>query len=134
MNRIRLLSLLACALSATSCTYRYTSYWGRNGVDQPVPVPRDDPVWIWTSDGQEKWHAVVITRDSVSGIPFQLSVRCDSCLRSIPRSRVDSMRIGHKPSTMENVKDTGEFVGFLALITLLEGVVCYLVDKGDPQC
>lgn len=121
-------------MSVMGCTYTYRSYWGRSGVDQPVPVRRDDPVWIWTSDGFTKWHAVVITRDSVSGIPFQSSVKCDSCRQSIPRSRVDSIRLGHKPSTWENARDAGELVGLLALITLLDGVVCYLFDRGNPQC
>ena len=134
MFRTRRLSLLACVLSATGCSHGYLSYWGRNGVDQPVPVRRDDPVWIWSSDGVEKWHAVVLTRDSVSGIPYQVSVTCESCRRSIPRTRVDSMRLGHKTSAGEAAKDTGEFVGILAAAIVLEGVVCYLFDRGDPQC
>ncbi len=44
-------------------------YWGKRPLDQPTPLNPRNPVWIWTRGGVEKWHEVVITPDSVSGIP-----------------------------------------------------------------
>jgi len=74
-------SLLASVVLAAGCS----NYWGRRPVDQPTPIHSGDPVWIWTKRGVEKWRAVVITQDSVSGIPFETSRKCVVCRRSIPR-------------------------------------------------
>jgi len=60
-------SLLASVLLAVGCS----NYWGRRRVDQPTPVKPHNPVWIWSGGQVKKWHAVVITQDSVSGIPYQ---------------------------------------------------------------
>ncbi len=59
-------SLLASVLLAAGCF----NYWGRRRVDQPTPVKPYQPVWIWSGGQVKKWHAVVITQDSVSGIPY----------------------------------------------------------------
>ena len=42
-----------------------------------------------------QWHALRITADSVTGIPFIRPITCDSCRRSVPRSEVDSIRFGN---------------------------------------
>lgn len=73
---------------------------------------------------------MVMTRDSVSGIPYQMPVSCDSCRRSIPRTRVDSIRLVDKTPA----RNVAEFVGILAAAVIADGVVCYLLDRGDPQC
>ncbi len=83
-------SLLASVLLAAGCTH-----WGRRRVDQPTPVKPHAPVWIWSGDSVMKWHAVVITQDSVLGIPYRKSLTCDSCRRSIPRIKVDSIKLGY---------------------------------------
>ncbi len=62
-------SLLASVLLAAGCTH-----WGRRRVDQPTPVKPHAPVWIWSGDSVMKWHAVVITQDSVLGIPYRKSL------------------------------------------------------------
>src|SRR2546425_10286324 len=59
-------------------------YWERSRVNEPTPIPPHDPVWIWTKGGVEKWHWVIITQDSVSGVPWK-SDWCLMCRRSIPR-------------------------------------------------
>lgn len=87
------LSRLAFVLITASC---WGNYWGRRRIDQPTPIRSDDPVWIWANGGVEKWHAVVITQHHVSGIPYRMSVYCDSCWRSIPRAQVDSIKIGYR--------------------------------------
>ena len=84
---------LAFVLPIAGC---WGNYWGRRPVDQPTPIDPGDPVWIWTRGGVEKWRAVVITQDSVSGIPFESSRKCVVCRRSIPRVQVDSMKHGYR--------------------------------------
>jgi hypothetical protein len=117
-------ALLASVLVAAGC-----SNWGRRRVDQPTPINPHDPVWIWTRGGVEKWRAVVITHDSVSGIPFEFR-ECTMCRRSIPRVQVDSMVHGYH-TLAEGVTD---IVGMAAVVTLGDFVVCYLLDPHDHQC
>jgi len=119
-------SLLASVVLAAGCS----NYWGRRPVDQPTPIHSGDPVWIWTKRGVEKWRAVVITQDSVSGIPFETSRKCVVCRRSIPRVQVDSMKHGYR-TLAQNVT---EVVGAVTVLTLGEAVLCYLVARNDPQC
>jgi len=102
-------------------------YWGRRRVDQPTPIAPGDPVWIWTAGGVEKWHAVVITQDSVSGIPFDTSRKCATCRRSIPRVQVDSMKHGYRTFA----EDVTEFVGVLTAAILAEAAVCTLLRAGS---
>src|SRR5438105_13898870 len=112
-------SLLASVVLAAGCS----SNWGRRPVDQPTPIHSGDPVWIWTKRGVEKWRAVVITQDSVSGIPFETSRKCVVCRRSTPRVQVDSMKHGYR-TLAQNVTEvvsvpTLLLVGELALSCLL---------------
>ena len=119
-------SLLASVLLAAGCS----NYWGRRRVDQPIPVKPHQPVWIWSGGQVNKWHAVVITQDSVSGIPYRMSLKCDSCRRSLPRTQVDSMKLGYH-TVPEYVIDG---TGILAVLTLAEAAVCAVVAPRDPQC
>ncbi len=119
-------SLLAFVLLAAGCF----GYWGHRSVDKPTAINPHDPVWIWTRGGVEKWRAVVVTQDSVSGIPFEASRKCTMCRRSIPRAQVDSMV--HAYRTLP--QDVTIVVGGVAVLILAEAAVCYLVDRNDPQC
>ena len=119
-------SLLASVLLAAGCS----TYWGRRPVDQPTPIDPGDPVWIWTKGGVEKWRAVVITQDSVSGIPGETSRKCVVCRRSIPRVQVDSMK--HEYRTL--AQNVTEVVGVVTVLTLGEATLCFLVARNDPQC
>ena len=114
-------SCIAFVLLATGC---WSSYWGRRSLDQPTPVDSDDPVFIWSSRGVEKWHAVVITQDSVSGIPYETSLKCAICRRSIPKVQVDSMRLYYR-TLAENATDV---VGTATLIILGELAVGLVVN------
>ncbi len=41
-----------------------------------------------------RWHGVTVSTDSMSGIPFQRSLDCDSCRVSVGLTTIDSVRIG----------------------------------------
>src|SRR5213083_1526052 len=103
-------SLIASVLLAAGCF----NYWGRRRVDQPTPVKPYQPVWIWSGGQVKKWHAVVITQDSVSGIPYRMSLKCDSCRRSMPRTQVDSIRLGYPT--------VAEYVTFFGGLTILSAI------------
>jgi hypothetical protein len=60
----------------------------------PPPVGRRPPnqrLQIWSGREAVRWRAVVIGRDSVSGIPDPMPITCDSCRRSLPLTDVDSI-------------------------------------------
>ena len=66
--------------------------WTRSRrLEQPTPIRAGDTVWIWSGGKGVRWHDVVITPDSVTGIPYGLPSRCGDCLRSIPLTEVDSI-------------------------------------------
>jgi hypothetical protein len=60
----------------------------------PGPVPARQQVEVWRSGTVERWHGVVLTEDSVSGVPYLRSVSCASCRVTRPRAEVDSIRLG----------------------------------------
>ena len=41
-----------------------------------------------------RWHGVTVTTDSMSGIPFQRPLDCDSCRVAVELTTIDSVRIG----------------------------------------
>jgi len=108
---------LAFLLLAAGCAGG--GVWEPRRIDLPYPFEPSDVVWIWSGGRLEKWHAVVTTPDSVSGIPSSTSLECDSCRRSISRALVDSMKVGH-PTRNLTVAQVG---GVLAAGLLLEFVI-----------
>ena len=133
MSRVRVLvercTLVALVFAALGCT----PYWGRRPLDQPTPVKPDDPVLIWSHGAFNTWHAVIITQDSVSGIPYEMSLTCDSCRLSVPRSQVDSMQLAYLRHRIDS-KGVLQVTGVLALAILAEMVVCTLIGAAhDPE-
>ncbi len=120
-------SILALVLLTTGCS----SYWGRRPIDEPIPLKPWLPVWIWSRGAVNKWREVVITQDSVSGIPYNVPKGCYSmCLRSLPRSQVDSMKLGYR-TTAENVTLV---VGAVTAAIIVEAAVCSVVAPRNGEC
>ncbi len=112
---------LAVVLLVAGC-----GHWEESRVYPATPLKPADPVLIWSSGKVEKWQAVVITRDSVSGIPYGTSVKCDSCRRSIPRALVDSMKLEYRTGGAKVVAGTSlRFAGLLAAALLLDYALCH---------
>jgi hypothetical protein len=84
-------------------------------------------VRIWSGGEVQKWHAVVITEETVSGVPSSMPVTCDSCVVRIPRTQVDSMKLEYKTNALE-------LVGIVALVFVAEYVVCSLIRLGGETC
>ena len=119
-------SFLVLVLLATACT---TGHWGWRPLDQATPLKSYEVARISSRGVMNEWHAVVITQDSVSGIPSAMSVSCDSCRRSLPRSQIDSMALGYR---QHNVAKEGLVVlGFATLALVVEAGVCALIHAGN---
>lgn len=88
--RLRLLAPLAL-LILTGCG----PGWQRT---EPTPGAAIDPETqhlVFGGDSTVRWHALRVSGDSVSGIPWLTPVTCDSCRRSRPLAGVDSIQVGH---------------------------------------
>lgn len=98
--------------------------WRQPGQLAPGPwVPRQQ-VQVWSGGHVERWHAVVMATDSISGAPYLRPPECDSCRRSLPLTQVDSVRVG-KPSAAF-WKTLGLVVGLpLLLLTLYCSGACF---------
>jgi len=120
-TRLRIVAFTLAVL-AVGCH----SEW-RPRLEEPASIKPHDVVRIWSSDAVAQWHAVVITSDSVSGIPYETSLQCDSCRRSMPLALVDSMKVSHATSGKMVLIGAGAVVVILAA----EALVCYLVGAKE---
>jgi hypothetical protein len=83
-------------LLAAGC---YPLRWARLEVEaMPPQLGHLQQVLIWSGDSVFRWHAVVMTNPSITGIPYNLPTECDSCRRAVEWSSVDSIRIGYPES------------------------------------
>jgi hypothetical protein len=93
------------------------------GWQQPSLTPavfsEKQQVEVWQQGRVRRWHAVAISADSLSGIPWLQPVTCDSCRVTVPRTGVDSIRLGNP--TAGFWKSFGLVVGIPMLIW---GVLC----------
>jgi hypothetical protein len=68
---------------------------------KPTRLGRDQQVKIWSGDTLSRWHAVVITADSITGVPYKMSTKCDTCRLRLPLDAVDSIRLRYRQSPRE---------------------------------
>ena len=109
-----------CAWLTGAC-YSSTMSW--RPLDTATPVTPHDIVWIWSGSAVNKWHAVVLTSDSISGIPYEVPLPCDHCRRSLPRSQIDSMQAPHFTRHFDS-KTVLEVAGAVAATLLVEFALC----------
>ncbi len=65
---------------------------GWHRTDLTPPRSRLIQFKVWGHGNVERWHAVIINDDFISGIPYKMSLDCDSCRRTIALTEVDSLR------------------------------------------
>jgi len=94
---------------------------------QPGALQPRQQVEVWRGGSPMRWHAVVVTGDSVSGVPFLRPVSCDTCRVSLPRTQVDSLRLGNPVAAFW--KTVGLVVGVPLGILL---AVC--IETGSWPC
>lgn len=100
-------SVVAALWLASACG----AGWRREELSSERQLPARQQVQLWQGHQARVLHAVVVGRDSVSGVPFHLPPECDSCRVAVARSEVDSMRLGNKERGA--LKSFG--LGYLAL-------------------
>ena len=103
-------------LLAAGCASTSGVRWLKEDI-HPVAVRGDrrlDRVKLWTHTGVQQWHAVLVTRDSISGIPDTAPSQCDSCRVTLPTSAVDSLHVGYRQDGPDN-----PFASDLGIIALI---------------
>jgi hypothetical protein len=92
--------------------------WRRS---EPVPLgslPARQQVQVWASGQVLQLHGVIVGADSVSGVPFLKPLDCDSCRVRIPRTEVDSLRIGDPMNAFWGTTALGVVVTLVVLCRL----------------
>ena|SRR5690349_11295773 len=69
--------------------------WHQPSAVGPSTLPARQQVQVWQQHTVLRWHAVNVTADSVSGIPFVQPIECERCRIAVPRASVDSLRVGN---------------------------------------
>lgn len=87
---LSVLLILTIAASQVGCGA------GWNAVRQPWPdsLPPRQQVQVWQHGAKLQLHALRVSTDSISGVPFHEPIECDSCRVTVPRIEVDSLRRG----------------------------------------
>lgn len=86
---------LMAAICATSVPFLQACGAGWHRTDIVTPESPRQQVEVWQGQASQQWHAVQVTDSTVSGIYFLNPITCDSCRRIVPRSSVDSIRLGN---------------------------------------
>jgi hypothetical protein len=95
-SRVRLLMVRSLLPTIFLLAEGCATYWGWRPLDQTKELKPYNEVRIWNCGTLQQWHGVVITQDSISGIPKQKPLTCDDCRRSIPLTQVDSLKVGYQ--------------------------------------
>ena len=123
MSHVRILVVRCALVALASVAAGCATDWRWQPLTQPTPIEPDNRVWIWSGGTIDKWRAVVFTHDSVSGIPYDLALRRDSCRLGLPLTQVDSMRLGYQyePTpkvVLEDLAVLGALFGLAILIAV----------------
>ena len=113
----------ALLVLATACATQHR-------VPEPGPTPvtlsPSQPVLVYRRGEVIRWHAVVVSRDSITGVPYKMPTTCADCRRSLPRTDVDSLRVRDRAGT------TRVLAG-VAILTLVAGDVWMMAQPDHPQ-
>lgn len=74
---------------------------------------------VWSHGLAHQWHAVRISGDSVSGVPFTRSPTCDPCRVELALADVDSVRAGDPLAGLWSGVGIGLSLGFLVFAVSL---------------
>jgi hypothetical protein len=83
------------------------------------PISARQRAQVWHDGRFEQWHALLLSQDSISGVPYFRAITCDSCRIALTRAQVDSLRFGNP--TAGFWKTMGLLIGVPALIA---GIAC----------
>jgi hypothetical protein len=105
------------AIVLAACTAACAG-WTRLEEPWPTSLPPRQQVQVWRGGKKDVLHAVVITADSVRGVPFHKPLPCADCELVFVRSTVDSLRLGDQNHIIVPMIGIGVSTIAVALILL----------------
>jgi hypothetical protein len=99
--------------------------WHRPAQLAPGPLSPRQQVEVWSGGAVRRWHAVQVGPDSISGIAFLLPITCDACRTAVPRSAVDSVRLGDP---------VGGFWGTFGTVVAVPGFILLIACVAHSGC
>ena len=115
-------------LLASFLTQACGAGWHQSAQLSPGPLPVRQQVQVWQRGRALQWHAVSVSSDSVTGIPFHRPVDCGTCRLTVPRSGIDSLRLGNPTAGFWKT------IGLVVGIPVLAFVVMCSSGEGGPPC
>ena len=96
---------------------------------EPRRLPTRQQAQVWSAGKARQWHGILVTTDSVSGVPYTQAPECDSCRVGLARSTVDSIQLGNPSAGLWKSLALGGAitVGAALLVCKLE-TSCQLTD------
>jgi hypothetical protein len=91
--------------------------WHRIDPVAPATLPQRQQVQVWREGQRLQLHAVRLSEDSISGVPFVEPPECDSCRIGLAKESVDSLRAGNPSNGFW--KTAGLVVGGMVVLTAI---------------
>jgi hypothetical protein len=114
--------LLCCILAAS--TLGCGAGWHQPPELAPGPWPKRQQAQIWSDEHSRQWHSLIVSRDSISGVPFTRNPNCGDCRQAVALNAVDSVRIGDPEAGF--LKTVGLIVALpIAVLIVLCRGECY---------
>ena len=92
------------------------------------PLPRRQQAQVWTEGRAQRWHALVVGPDSISGVPFTQPPACDSCRVAVPRDLVDSVRLGNPSAGFWKTMGLVVGIPIVAVVAICRTDTCQFGD------
>jgi hypothetical protein len=83
---------------------------------------------VWTDGRVRVLHAVRVSANSLSGVPFFRAPECDSCRVAIPLPEIDSLRTGNKMEGLARTVGLVMGVELVAMIAMCNAFGCPVRD------
>jgi hypothetical protein len=99
---------------------------GRARLDEWTPLDARQTVDVWSHGRRLRLHGATVLLDSITGIPYDMPLTCDSCRVGLPRAQIDSafvirgsplllaMKSDRYPSPPDRPRDENPHLGGLA--------------------
>ena len=89
---------------------------GRVHVDEWSDIGITQTVDVWTQGQQWRLYGVTVLLDSITGIPTDASLSCDSCRVGFPRSQIDSVVTRQHSELLKGVAAQAGAITYLFLM------------------
>src|SRR6266571_3049516 len=92
---------------------------GRVHVDEWTDIAITQPVDVWTQGQHWRLHGVTVLLDSITGIPTDAPLDCDSCRVGFPRSQIDSVVTRQQREFVNGIVAQSEAIMYLFVMAAI---------------